>query len=182
MNAVLAAAALAASLPSEALTCAVDLPPEVEYRVTYGPHWDGAWRLTAVRPAEGAPYFEVELLGVERADHRVDIVASHRRPALLQDMRALRQAAVVMIAEMNALNLRGDVPESRAQQRPLTVHLQGADGGLCADGYAHWPRIPGTYFFEALEMVRETVVSPGAVSEPWTAIRLHLRQIQSPWR
>ncbi|MCA1798393.1 MAG: hypothetical protein LC632_02745 [Xanthomonadaceae bacterium] len=170
------------TLDAVELTCGRDLPPEVEYRVTYGPHWDGAWRISAVRPEGGVPHYEVQVLGVERADHRVDVLETHQRPALLHNMRAVRNAAVVMVSEMTVLAQRGEEPETHAQRRPLTVHIQGTDGGLCADGYADWPRIPGSYFFEAMDMLRESVILPDTVSEPWTAIRLHLRQVRSAWR
>lgn len=177
-----ASGAVGETLDAVELTCGRDLPPEVEYRVTYGPHWDGAWRISAVRPDGGVPRFEVEVLGVDRADHRVDILEKHERPALLHNMRAVRDAAVVMVSEMAVLAQRDEEPESRAQRRPLTVHIQGTDGGLCAHGFADWPRIPGSYFFEAMDMLRESVIRPDVVSEPWTAIRLHLRQVRSAWR
>jgi hypothetical protein len=60
--------------------------------------------------------------------------------------------------------------------------VRAAEQTMCADGFANWPRIPGSYFFDAVVHLRDATVRPQAMPDPWPAVRLKLRQIRSGWR
>ena len=188
--AALALLLAAASTPSFAqdavsadeLTCGGPLAADVDFRITYGPFWDGAWRLTATRgTADAPPRLIHESIEVEPATRAGVVVARHERAAGGADLRALRRATGVMIAEIQRYAGRDEVPVQRDQLRPLTVQLNGTDGVLCADGYANWPRIPGAYYFSAVELLADWVQHP-AGRDPWSAVNLQLQQIRAPWQ
>lgn len=164
------------------LDCDGALPPQVDFRITYGPHWDGAWRLSAIEPQAGAPARLVyEELAIAPADYAVTVSATHQRPIGDRNRDEMRRAAGIMIAEMRRYAERDEVPETRDQRRPLLIEIAGRDGVMCTGGYADWPRIPGSYFFAAVELVREAVRRPDALRDPWSAVRLQLEQVRAPW-
>jgi hypothetical protein len=193
VNAHAAALALlvaAASMPSSAqetvtaeeFSCGGALPADVDFRITYGPFWDGAWRLTATRgTAETPPRLVHESIDFAPATHTGVVTERTERAAGGTDLRALRRATGAMIAEMQRYAGRDEVPEQRDQLRPLTVQLNGTSEVLCADGYANWPRIPGTYYFSAFELLADWVQHP-AGRDPWSAVKLQLQQIRAPWQ
>lgn len=181
LSALLLSSPAVAELTLDDLACGPDLPQGVELRVTYGPFWDGAWRLSIVRDAESpTPVLKVETLEVVPADFRVMVLERHRRPSNDPDLRLLRQASGTMIAEMRALG--EDRPELRSEQRPLVIQLAGTEGTACVAGFANWPRLPGTYYFQAVDLLRAAVVQPEVTRDPWTAARLQLRQVRPAWR
>lgn len=170
------------TVSSEELACGGALAPDIDFRITYGPFWDGAWRLTATRGTADAPPMLIhESIEVSPAEHSGVVVARHERAAGGADLRAVRRATGVMIAEIQRFAERDEIPEQRDQLRPLTVQVNGASGVQCADGYANWPRIPGTYYFSAVELLADWVQHP-AGRDPWSAVRLQLQQIRAPWQ
>lgn len=165
----------------DALGCDGALPEGVEMRVVYGPFWDGAWQLKVVRdPDSPVPRLELDLLEVDRAAGRASVTASYSRPSSDPDLRLFRQASSTMITAM--VNLGDDVPELRSEQRPLMIQVGRSDGVDCHRGFANWPRLPGSFYFEALEMIRVSVMQPSASREMQTAIRMHLRQVRPVWQ
>ncbi len=170
------------AVTAEELACGGALAADVDFRITYGPFWDGTWRMTATRgTADTPPQLVVESIEFAPAAHAGTVIERHERAAGGTDLRALRRASGVMIAEMQRYAERDEVPEQRDQLRKLTVQLNGANGVLCADGYANWPRIPGTYYFSAVELLADWVQHP-AGRDPWSAVRLQLKQIRAPWQ
>ena len=171
-----------APVPLADLSCGGVLDDSIDFRITYGPHWDGAWRLTSVRGGDDEPPRLVfESLEVAPAAHSATIVAQHARAAGGRDLAELRRASGVIIAEMQRFAARDETPRTRDQQRPFTVQINGSLGVQCADGYANWPRLPGTYFFSAVELASDWVQHP-AGRDPWGAIRLQLQQVRAPWQ
>lgn len=167
---------------AEELSCGGELAPDVDFRITYGPFWDGAWRLTATHgTADTPPQLVFESIEFAPAAHAGAVIERHQRAAGGTNLRALRRATGVMIAEIQRYAGRDEIPEQRDQLRPLTVQLKGASGVLCADGYANWPRIPGAYYFSAVELLADWVQHP-AGRDPWSAVRLQLQQIRAPWQ
>lgn len=163
------------------LSCDSELPPGVELRITYGPFWDGTWQLSVVRE-DGAslPQLQTDTLVVAAADYTVTVTESHRRVSNDVDLRLLRQASSVMIAEMR--NFAEERPELRSEQKPLMIQVRASEGTTCAAGYANWPRLPGSYYFEAVDHLRAAVSQPNVTRDPWSAARLHLRQVRSAWQ
>ncbi|MEX0899169.1 MAG: hypothetical protein WD081_00610 [Gammaproteobacteria bacterium] len=170
------------AVTADALSCGGALDDRIDFRITYGPFWDGAWRVTALHgTADTPPRLVFESIDFAPAAHAGVVAVRHERAAGGSDLRALRRATGVMIAEIQRYAGRDEVPEQRDQLRPLTVQLNGASGVLCADGYANWPRIPGAYYFSAVELLADWVQHP-AGRDPWSAVRLQLQQIRAPWQ
>jgi hypothetical protein len=163
------------------LGCDASLEEGVEIRVVYGPFWDGAWQLSVVRdPDSPTPRMKLDLLEVDRANATVTVSGSYDRATSDPDVRLLWQASSTMITGMR--NLGDDIPELRSEQRPLTIHVSRSDGDQCQSGYANWPRLPGSFYFEALEMIRTGTMQPVSSREMQTAIRMHLRQVRPVWQ
>ncbi len=172
------------AVTADELSCGGALAANIDFRVTYGPFWDGAWRLTAMRgtaDADSPPMLVVESIDFAPAAHAGVVAGRYERAAGGADLRAVRRATGVMIAEIQRYAERDEIPEQRDQLRPLTVQLNGTDGVLCADGYANWPRIPGAYYFSAVELLADWVQHP-AGRDPWSAVKLQLQQIRAPWQ
>lgn len=187
MRAAAVVAALFAGAPAPAdddgfaFDCAAPAPPAVDFRITYGPNWDGAWRLTATRgDAQTPPRLVFEILDVDRVARAASVVERHERPAAGPHLRSLRNASGIIIAEMQRLAAREEIPELRSEQRRMVVQVAGSQGTMCADGFANWPRLPGAYYFAAVELVIEWV--RGVAPEPWTAVALQLQQVRAPWK
>lgn len=185
--ALLIAAASAPAFAQDAVTadelsCGGALDASVDFRITYGPFWDGAWRLTATHgTADAPPQLVVESIDYSPSAHAGVIADRWQRAAGGANLRAVRRATGVMIGEIQRYAGRDEIPEQRDQLRPLMVQLNGASGVLCADGYANWPRIPGAYYFSAVELLADWVQHP-AGRDPWSAVRLQLQQIRAPWQ
>lgn len=179
--ALLATTTVAAQeLHTDALTCAGELPAGTELRITYGPFWDGAWQLSVTRPeGDVLPEVRVDTLEVARADFTATVVESHSRPGNTPHLRALRRASIVMIESMD--RYADESPELASERRPLTVQVKLGADDACAEGYINWPRIPGTYYFEAIDTLREAVLRDDSTYDPWPAIRLQLRQVTGSW-
>ena len=171
-----------ATVPLADFRCGAPLDASIDFRITYGPHWDGAWRVTAVRgDADEPPHLVFESLEVSPASHVATVAAHHSRAAGGRNLGALRRASGVMIAEMQRLAAREETPPTHDQRRPFTVQVNGSLGVQCADGYANWPRLPGTYYFSAVELVADWVQHP-AGRDPWDAVQLQLQQVRAPWQ
>jgi hypothetical protein len=79
-------------------------------------------------------------------------------------------------------NLGEERPGLRAEQRPLMIQIAFSERVQCQEGFANWPRLPGTYYFEALEMIHTSVMQPETSREMQEAIRLHLRLVRPVWQ
>ena len=173
------AAALAAD--DFAFDCSSPLDPAVDIRITYGPNWDASWRLTVMKSdAATPPRVVFESLDVDRANRTATVTQRFERPAAGLPLRELRRATRVNIAEMQRFAAREEIPELRSEQRKMVVQVAGTDAMMCADGYANWPRLPGAYWFAAVELIQEWV--RGVAPQPWTAVKLQLQQVRAPWK
>lgn len=175
-------APVAEEVPNQlSIRCSDPMPAGMEMRVVYGPFWDGAWQLVVERPADSlVPVLRLDLLEVDRTTGFATVQSSYRRPSSDPDLRALWQASATMITGMR--NLGDERPELRAEQRPLMIQIAFSDRVQCQEGFANWPRLPGTYYFEALEMIRTSVMQPTASREMQDAIRLHLSLVRPTWQ
>lgn len=177
-------AAFLCSLPSHAvgqasadiLGCEQAALDSEEMEFIYGPFWDGGWRLTVDMGGPGeAPTMTVEDFEFLPADHVVEFTSHAQRSGHTTRLRQLRKKSLTMINEMQ---LTEDRPELRSQRRPFVVKVGMSDGTTrCAAGYANWPRLPGSYYFEAIEVLRDMVEQPGG-PEGWTAVRVMLDQVK----
>lgn len=163
------------------IRCSDPMPGGIEMRVVYGPFWDGAWQLVVERPDDSpVPMLRLDLLEVDRTTGFATVQSSYRRPSSDPDLRALWQASATMMTGMR--NLGDERPELRAEQRPLMIQIAFSDRVQCQEGFANWPRLPGTYYFEALEMIRTSVMQPTTSREMQEAIRLHLGLVRPAWQ
>jgi hypothetical protein len=163
------------------IRCSDPMPAGMEMRVVYGPFWDGAWQLVVERPEDSpVPMLRLDLLEVDRATGIATVKSRFRRPSNDADLRQLWQASATMITGM--ANLGEERPGLRAEQRPLMIQIAFSERVQCQEGFANWPRLPGTYYFEALEMIHTSVMQPETSREMQEAIRLHLRLVRPVWQ
>jgi hypothetical protein len=121
----------------------------------------------------------VDTLEVARADHIAKVLESATRPGTDPHVRTLRRASIVMLESMK--KYADESPELASERRPFTVQVRIGDGVGCVEGYTNWPRIPGTYYFEAVDSLRTAVQDSDSTFDPWPAIRLQLRQVTGSW-
>ncbi len=174
------APAVAEKIDLAELTCEGALPAGTDLRITYGPFWDGAWQLRVVNAtASTVPEVVVTALDVAPADFTAEVLETHRRPGNQAVIREMQRAALVMIEAMGKYS--EDAPELARERRPLTIQVRVGEVTGCAEGYANWPRIPGTYFYEAVDTLRTAVMIQDSTYDPWRPIRLQLRQVTGSW-
>lgn len=166
------------TLPADVLRCDGEAPPADEISITHGPFRNGAWRLrvTAGADADTPARMHVETFEYLPAEHVVLRTGEFSRSIGSSVMRPLRRASLTMI---NEIELKEDEPELYAQRRPLTIQVGTSDGGTrCASGYANWPRLPGSYYFEAVELLRDSVIDESMAGDVRQAVRLLFDQVK----
>lgn len=163
------------------IRCSDPMPAGVEMRVVYGPFRDDAWQLVVTRPEESpVSMLRVDLLEVDRSTDIATVATSHDRPASDPALRQFWQASATMMTGMR--NLGDERPAMRAEQRPLMIQIRFSDRVECVEGFANWPRLPGTYYFQALEMTRASVMQPELARDMQEPIRLLLQLVRPAWQ
>lgn len=163
------------------IRCSDPMPAGVEMRVVFGPFRDEAWQLVATRPEDSpVPVLRLDLLAVDRSTGIATVTSTYQRPSNDPDLRQLWQTSATMITGMR--NLGEERPELRVEQKPLMIQIAFTDRVECQQGFANWPRLPGTYYFEALEMIHTSVMQPELARDLQEPIRMHLRLVRPAWQ
>lgn len=163
------------------IRCSDPMPAGAELRVVYGPFRDEAWQLVATRPDDSPiPVLRLDLLAVDRSTGIATVTSSYQRPSNDADLRELWQASATMITGMR--NLGDERPELRVEQKPVMIQIAFTDRVECQQGYANWPRLPGTYYFEAVEMINRSVMHPELARGLNEPTRMLLRLVRPAWQ